>query len=168
MSLELVLIIILYTVPLYVANSFPVIVHGKIPLDLNAKIFKKPILGKGKTILGSLAGIIAGTLAGAVLLLVPGVKLIIPNYFSLAFALSFGAILGDCVKSFFKRRFGIESGQKWVLADQLDFIFGGIIMSLFVRLPEAWLVLLLLFATFFVHSGVNWIAYKLKLKKVPW
>jgi CDP-2,3-bis-(O-geranylgeranyl)-sn-glycerol synthase len=167
--LELLEIIFLYTVPLYIANSTPVIVHGKIPIDFGKNFFGKPILGKGKTFLGAFAGVLAGSAFGALIIQIfPFATSLIPNYFALAVFLSIGAILGDIVKSFFKRRFGIESGQKWVLADQLDFILGGIVLSLLVRVPEYWLVLLLLFATFFIHCGVNLIAYKLKLKKVPW
>jgi len=162
-------ILFLYVAPLYVANSSPVLAHGKIPLDLNKKIHGQPIFGKGKTIIGTIAGITAGTGVGAILyLLFPQVEQILPNYLQLAFLLALGAIAGDLVKSFFKRRFLIKSGEKWELADQLDFVFGGLVLSLFVRLPEWWLVLLLFFATFFIHKTVNWIAYKLKLKQVPW
>ena len=162
-------ILALYVIPLYIANSSPVLAHGKIPLDFNKKIHGQPIFGKGKTILGTLAGIIAGTGVGAIIYLIfPQVGQIIPNYLQLAFLLALGAIMGDLVKSFFKRRFLIKSGEKWELADQLDFVFGGLVFSLFVRLPEWWLVLLLFIATFFIHKIMNWVAYKLKLKQVPW
>ncbi|MFA6065022.1 MAG: CDP-2,3-bis-(O-geranylgeranyl)-sn-glycerol synthase [archaeon] len=167
--IELATIFLLYVFPLYIANATPIIVHGKTQLDLGLKIFGKPILGKGKTIIGTLAGITAGTLAGAIIALIfPYVLIVIPNYFGLALFLSTGAILGDITKSFFKRRFGIKSGQQWVLADQLDFIVGGLIVSTFFRIPEVWLVLVLLVATFFIHSASNYVAFKLKLKKVPW
>ena len=163
------LITFFYVAPLYIANSSPVIVHGKIPLDLNKKIFNEPIFGKGKTILGTIAGITIGTGTGTILyLLFPFVQTILPNYILLAFLLSLGAIMGDLTKSFFKRRFHIQSGQKWELADQLDFIIGGIVLSTIVRLPELWLVILLLVATFFIHKSFNYIAFKLKLKSVPW
>ena len=172
MELEIInalLITFFYVAPLYIANSSPVLVHGNIPLDLNKKIFGEPIFGKGKTILGTIAGITAGTGAGTIIyILFPIVQTILPNYILLAFLLSLGAILGDVTKSFFKRRFHIHSGEKWELADQLDFIIGGIVLSTIVRLPEIWLVVLLLVATFFIHKSFNYLAYKLKLKSVPW
>jgi len=169
MDLTLAIIFLLYIVPLYIANATPILIHGKMPLDLNKKLFGKPIFGKGKTIIGTISGIIAGTLAGALIaILFPYSLLLIPNYLELSFALAFGAILGDLAKSFFKRRFGIKSGEKWELADQLDFIVGGIIISAIIRIPEPGLVLVLLVATFFIHKGSNWVAHKLKLKKVPW
>ena len=160
---------LLYVIPLYIANSSPLLVHGKIPLDLNKKLFGEPILGKGKTILGTIAGITAGTGAGTIIyLLFPIAESYLPNYILLAFLLSTGAILGDITKSFFKRRFHIKSGERWELADQLDFVLGGLILSLFVRIPEYWLVVLLLIATFFIHKTSNYVAHKLKLKNVPW
>ncbi len=162
-------LILLYAIPLYVANSIPVVIHGKTPLDLNKKLWEKPLFGKGKTIIGTLAGITSGTLIAAILVLVsPHLLTLIPNYIELAFYLSLGAILGDLVKSFFKRRFGIKSGEKWDLADQLDFILGGLVLSCIVVLPAYWIVIVLLIATFFIHRFTNWLAYIWKLKKVPW
>jgi len=169
MLLDYVIVLLLYVIPLYVANATPIIINGKVPLDLNLKLFGKPIFGKGKTIRGTIAGILGGTIAGLIVSLVfPYSLILITNYYVLALFLSIGAIFGDIAKSFFKRRFDIPSGEKWVLADQLDFVIGGLILSVFIRIPELWLVLLLLIATFFIHSGSNFLAYKLKLKKVPW
>ena len=100
---------LLYVIPLYIANSSPLLVHGKIPLDLNKKLFGEPILGNGKTILWTIAVITAGTGAGTIIyLLFPIAESYLPNYILLAFLLSTGAILGDITKSFFKRRFHIK------------------------------------------------------------
>ncbi|MCX6804272.1 MAG: CDP-2,3-bis-(O-geranylgeranyl)-sn-glycerol synthase [Candidatus Diapherotrites archaeon] len=160
---------LLYLLPMYAANSIPVIVHGKTPLDFNFKLFGKPLFGKGKTIVGTFAGIIFGTIVGAVILLIfPYSISIIPEYLSLAFGLALGAIIGDLFKSFFKRRFGIKSGEKWDFADQLDFILGGLIISSVFRVPEWWIVIALVIMTFFIHSSTNWVAYSWQLKKVPW
>ncbi len=162
-------IIFLYIIPLYVSNSTPVLSKGRIPLDLNKKIGVNPILGKGKTIEGTLTGILCGIIAGLLItIFFPYSNVLVPNYLAVAILLSFGAIIGDLVKSFFKRRFGIKSGQRWVIADQLDFILGGLILSSFLVLPEIWLVVILLIATFFIHLWSNFFAHKLGLKKVPW
>jgi len=167
--LDLVILICLYVFPLYVANSIPVIVHGRTPLDFNKKLFGKPIFGNGKTIVGFLAGVTAGTLVGAVITLIfPYSLLIVPNYIELAFFLALGALVGDLTKSFAKRRFGINRGEKWVFMDQLDFIVGGLVFSFIARFPELWIVVILFVATFFIHLAANWIAFELGLKKVPW
>ena len=163
-------LLLLYAIPLYIANATPILFHGRTPLDLGIKVGKKPLLGKGKTILGTVSGIAAGTLAGVLIaIFFPLSVMLIPNYAWLGFALSLGAIAGDAAKSFFKRRFNIKRGEKWVVADQLDFIAGGLVLSaILARLPEWWLVILLFAATFFIHSGTNFVAYRLRLKKVPW
>jgi len=164
------IIFVLYLIPLYIANATPILIHGKTPIDFNKKLFGKPVFGKGKTIIGAASGIIAGAAAGAVIsIFVPFVIGVLPNYIFLAFMLGLGAILGDLTKSFFKRRYGIKSGEKWDFADQLDFVAGGIILSaIFARIPEWWVVIALLVATFFIHSATNFVAFRLKLKKVPW
>ncbi len=164
------IILVLYLIPLYIANATPILIHGKTPLDFNKKLFGKPIFGKGKTIIGAASGIIAGAAAGAVIsIFIPSVLEVLPNYIFLAFILGLGAILGDLVKSFFKRRYGIKSGEKWAVADQLDFVAGGIVLSaLLTRMPEWWVIIALLVATFFIHSATNFVAFRLKLKKVPW
>ena len=169
MLLDILALILMYVLPLYVANSAPVIVHGRTPLDLNRKLFGKPIFGKGKTLIGFLAGITSGTLVGGIVILIfPYSLTLVPNYIVLAFFLSLGALVGDLVKSFAKRRFGIKRGEKWVIWDQLDFILGGLLLSFVVRFPEPLIALTLFVATFFIHSGTNYLAFKAGLKKVPW
>jgi hypothetical protein len=48
-----------------------------------------------------------------------------------------------------------------------SFVLGGIVLSTIVRLPELWLVVLLLVATFFIHKSFNYLAFKLKLNAPP-
>ncbi len=172
MALEIIYfieLIVAYVVPLYFANAAPIIFHGKKPVDFGKKIGNKRILGDGKTILGALFGIVVGSFCGILIYLIfPEIQIISSNYILLAFLLSAGAILGDIVKSFFKRRVGIKSGEKWFLVDQLDFIIGGLVLSSFFRLPEIELIVFLFVVTVFVHTATNIAAFKLKLKKVPW
>ncbi|HRY63222.1 MAG TPA: CDP-archaeol synthase [Patescibacteria group bacterium] len=40
-----------------------------------------------------------------------------------------GAIIGDAIKSFFKRQFNIAPGYPWFPFDQLDFVVGGVLLS---------------------------------------
>lgn len=165
---EIFFLLLLYVFPMYFSNGAPLVLHGKVPLDFGKKLFGKRILGDGKTILGAFSGILIGTAGGAMAFFLIPYAAQIPNYFSFIVFLSIGAILGDIIKSFIKRRLGFERGAQWVLADQLDFIFGGLILSSLIRLPEIEIVLLLLVITLFMHSATNFIAYKIKLKNVPW
>jgi CDP-2,3-bis-(O-geranylgeranyl)-sn-glycerol synthase len=166
----IILILVAYVVPMYIANAAPILIHGKKPLDFNLKYKGKRLLGDGKSILGFLAGIICGSLAGMALgFAIPEFVLLFgTSYFLLVFLLAFGAMLGDIVESFVKRRLGKKRGERWLVFDQLDFIIGGLILSLLIRLPELWLVVILLVATIFIHIMTNMAAYKLGLKKVPW
>jgi len=88
------------------------------------------------------------------------------------------ALVGDFVKSYFKRLRKIERGGSWFPFDQLDFVVFGLLgMELAqgllphgwvqaVLFPWAWLILLL--ATPLLHLLVNRIGYWLGLKEVPW
>jgi len=162
------IIVLAYLIPLYVSNSSPLLFHGKIPLDLNLKFNKKRLLGDGKSILGTLVGIIFGTCAGMIYFFISPINLVIPNYFVLAFLLALGGVSGDIIESFFKRRIGIKRGEAWLGFDQTDFILGGLIMSLIFRIPEIEVVIFILILTLFAHPFSNWVAFKIKLKKVPW
>ncbi|KAA0006124.1 MAG: CDP-archaeol synthase, partial [Thermoplasmata archaeon] len=44
----------------------------------------------------------------------------------------FGALLGDIVESFFKRRVGKERGEDWIPFDQVDFLIGALILCYIV------------------------------------
>jgi CDP-2,3-bis-(O-geranylgeranyl)-sn-glycerol synthase len=166
---ELLIVFFVYLIPMYITNATPILIHGKQPLDFRKKFRGRRILGKGKTIVGTFAGITAGFLVGILFgILIPNVFQLIPNYFYLVFILSVGAIFGDLVESFCKRQMNIKSGGKLFFWDQLDFIIGGLILSLIIRIPEIEIVIVLSFITIFIHGFTNLVAFKAKLKKVPW
>ena len=88
--------------------------------------------------------------------------------------LATGALLGDIVKSFFKRRFGRERGAKWPVADQYDLVTGAFFLLLVfdsgwlfgeVTLPAVFFILIL---TPILHRAVNIIGFVIKVKEVPW
>jgi CDP-2,3-bis-(O-geranylgeranyl)-sn-glycerol synthase len=94
--------------------------------------------------------------------------------------LGFAALVGDAVKSYFKRRRGKEGGAPWVPFDQLDFVVFGLAAAFLAAplLADGWVMAALLddwvvIATLVVltpglHFLVNVIGYALKLKDVPW
>ena len=90
------------------------------------------------------------------------------------FALSFGALVGDMVESFLKRRLGRRRGEPWPVADQIDFLLGALLFSFIIS--REWFmsnftpyrILFLLIFTPLIHLATNLLAYVLKLKKVPW
>lgn len=183
--------------PAYVANMAPVLVAKLLPkwdapIDggRNARDGKR-VLGPGKTWRGLAGGAVAGALV-AVLLSSIAFGVFADDDFGRAagspvwaVALFGGlvgamALVGDAVKSYFKRRRGKERGQPWVPFDQLDFVVFGLLAVAagsplladgWVRhaFLDDWLVLAtIVVLTPGLHFLVNVIGYWLKLKDVPW
>lgn len=157
-------------VPIFAAN-IPIIKKFSYPVDCYKSIGGIRILGNNKTIRGFITGILFG-------ILVAYLQSVIPfpiendvfktyNPFLLGLLLSSGALVGDGVKSFFKRRIGIKSGRSWLLADQLDYIFGAIIFTLPVLQLHWYLYIFVIIEWFFIHILSTYIGYKIKLKKSP-
>jgi len=160
--------------PAYVANASAVLFKGKIPIDFGKTWRGKPIFGKGKTWRGLAGGVAAGMMVGLLM------NLAYPSFgdgmeaFLVLFCLSFGALAGDLIKSFIKRRIGKERGEKWLIADQIDFLLGSFLFSFlftrdwFLTNFKIYHIIFLLIFTPLIHLATNILAYVLKLKKVPW
>ncbi len=99
-----------------------------------------------------------------------------PVAFVRATVLSVGALLGDLIGSFIKRRLGMKRGQSAIGMDQLGFVITGFFL---VWLFYPWVttisfdlfllyVVFLIPVSFIVHVSANVVAYLLRLKDVPW
>jgi len=77
-------------------------------------------------------------------------------------------MIGDLIGSFTKRRIGIKSGDPAPLLDQLTFIFGAIILSSFFVNYNFMEIISIIIITPPTHFLTNYLAYRLKIKKVPW
>ena len=171
-----------FMLPAYFANMAPVFatkIFGNkfsYPLDFNKTYKGKEILGKNKTWRGLIAGVVIGILIVYLqkylnqigffknLSLIDYTRINILLY---GFLFGFGVILGDAVKSFFKRRANLKPGDKWFPWDELDFL-GGLILISFVYMP-AWLVIfLIVIISPLLPIITNWLGFKLKIKKVAW
>src|SRR3989338_4124202 len=104
MVLLLVLQSLWFIAPSYAANGCPPVLRGRIPLDNGRKIAGKRIFGDGKTLEGTVGGILFGTLVGLVQVYA---QPYLPQYLKLpvmtvelAVLLSIGAFLGDLAGSF--------------------------------------------------------------------
>ncbi len=145
--------------PAYLANATPVLLGGGGPLD-GGRTWRdgEPILGDHKTVRGTLSGIAAGILTG--LLQQAPLRGVL---------LAVGAISGDLIVSFIKRRLKLKPGALFPLADQMDFIvFAVILLSLFQPLPTWDRIIAILVATLPIHYLTNVLAWLLKLKSNPW
>ena len=90
------------------------------------------------------------------------------NIFLFGSLISFGAVLGDLLFSFLKRRLKMKPGQRWLPFDQTDYIIGAfLILTPFLKVsPLIWLTIFAL--TFFLHLLVNRIGYQLKICENKW
>ncbi len=167
------LAMIAFLLPCYFANAAPVILGGGARMDFDIKLGDGgDLLGKTKTIRGFLGGVGIGiVVAGIISVLFP--MLIFGDQKTLFLSgvlLSIGALVGDAVGSFIKRRMGIESGKPLILVDQLDFIAGALVFAYPVANSVYTLesIIFMVALTYVLHVISNAAANKVGLKKVPW
>ena len=84
----------------------------------------------------------------------------------IGFLLGFGALLGDALGSFIKRRMGIGRGKPAPILDQLDFIIVALILVSLVVELNLLCVVLAIILTLFIHLIANTGAYLLGMKDV--
>lgn len=147
------------------------------PVDFGLRFKGKPVLGTHKTLRGIITGTLAGTLVfflqtkayanfGWAVNISDGVDYSQATLW-LGVLLSFGALLGDMVKSFAKRQFNVASGKSWFPFDQLDYIFGGLLLSSVVVTLSHSQSFLIIIVWFALHLISSYVGYLLELKKDP-
>lgn len=155
-----------FILPAYVANATPVILGGGAPIDGGHKFIDgRPIFGPGKTIRGFAAGLTAGTVFGVLQGMAVGQIYI---HAVIGFLLAVGALIGDLLGSFFKRRLNIQQGASAPVLDQLGFVVIAMVFASSVALPSWEVVLTILIITPPIHLATNFLGYKLGLKSRPY
>ncbi len=175
--------------PVYAANGLATIPRGRgPPMDLGRTWPRdgRRVLGPSKTWsgfwFGTLVAMLIALLEAHLILIAPPSLAIVPRYgptvaaaIPVALWLPAGAMLGDALGSFVKRRLGRPSGARVPLLDQLPFAllpvgvglvaFPAVFRPVFASLPGLfWLVAL----TLGLHVLFNYVGYWVGLKKVPW
>jgi len=154
---------LLFICPSYVANAAPLVFGGGRPLDADRKFWDgRPIFGSHKTVRGFFAGIIAGSLVGL------AESVIDPRLALGGFAISLGAVLGDLLGAFVKRRLGMKPGRLFPVVDQLDFVLGALITSYPLFPMNPFSILIVVVVTPPIHLGTNLGAYLLGMKRTYW
>ena len=158
-----------YIFPAYCANGAPVIFGGGKPIDLGRTFLDgKPLFGSHKTIRGFIAGLAIGTLVGWLQeFYAPKIGLPEGNTL-LGFILSLGALMGDLLGSFLKRRLNLKPGAALPISDQIDFVLVALLFSLLIRPPTFTDALIIVILTGPIHLLINIAAYLLGLKETPW
>ncbi len=148
-------------------NKAPGLKHFNTPVDFGKSWHGKRILGDNKTWRGIIGGTLMGALAGVVVYKFYNLPFD-TNHALLGGLLGLGAIAGDTVKSFFKRRLGKESGDSWLFFDQADYVVGGLVVSsLLVRLKSWWQVGAILLLWTLMSLLFSYLGYLIKLKDKP-
>ncbi|VVB66474.1 CDP-archaeol synthase [Candidatus Gugararchaeum adminiculabundum] len=169
------LMLIVFVFPSWIANAVPVIFGGGTPMDFGRK-FKDDtrILGDGKTWRGFLAGVLGGAVMGVIAAYVcPSQWNIYANresYYISGVLMGIGAMIGDSLGSFIKRRMRVDQGRPIVLLDQLTFLYVAIAFSI-AAVPfnlDWFAVLFLTVVTYAIHAFFNFLSHQIGLKKVPW
>jgi CDP-2,3-bis-(O-geranylgeranyl)-sn-glycerol synthase len=128
------------------------------------------LFGNHKTVVGFALGVTAGVLAAWVQSRIAWSRsLLTPsNWLAIGVASGLGAMAGDSMKSFFKRRAGIPPGESWIPADQLDFVVGALVLMLpLIRLGLAD-VAIILAITFVGDIVVNQLSFLLGIRSTRW
>lgn len=182
--MTLIIIKTLYLLlPAYLANMTPPIFNtlGWLnflakPIDGGKKLGNDYLFGPHKTWRGLVVAVLSG-------IVVAGLQSWLYNnwYFNeislidyqrnwLIFGLcaGSGAILGDLIKSFFKRRLHIVAGDAWPIFDQLDFILGFFLATFWLIKFDLKIFIISILLTLILHPLTNFLAYFLKIKKVWW
>lgn len=124
------------------------------------------VFGDSKSWEGFLFGIALGTVVAGLQYVIHNESLLIFR----GFVLSVGALIGDCIGAFVKRRLGIPPGKPAPLLDQLSFLIVAIAFTSALNLCtlNTCQLFILVFLTPLLHVLTNVIAYLLGLKSVPW
>lgn len=161
---EILLAIVIY-LPAFVANGSAPFVKKGHPVDFNKTMRdKRRIFGDGKTFEGLIVALTFGTIVGVIIARFLG------NYWILiSFIESLMAMIGDMIGAFIKRRLNIPRGGRALGLDQLDFVLcstlGLEILGVRVTLLQFLFIIVFAFA---MHVFTNNVAYRLKIKSVPW
>ena len=168
---------LIYILPAYVTNAAACIFGGGKPLD-SGKLFMdgRRIIGNGVTYRGTFFGLLCGVIAAILEGIFFNLNIVgnIAFYYHIfewacvGLLLSLGALFGDMLGSFIKRRLGFTQGRPAPLLDQLGFVLFAILFA-YPFAPIPWnMIILLLIITPLVHLFSNILAYLLGIKKVWW
>jgi CDP-2,3-bis-(O-geranylgeranyl)-sn-glycerol synthase len=166
--------------PAYIPNNCAALFGGGTPLDFGRNFPDgRRALGDGKTFRGTIAGTTCGILIGLLLnQLAPFCGL--PTFGAgleqvpILVGLSFGAMLGDIVAAFFKRRLGLKRGAPLFVIDQLDFVIGSWLLTMTLAPEWFWqnfavtIMIIVLIITPILHRVTNIIGYRIGAKREPW
>ncbi|MDB5167150.1 MAG: CDP-diglyceride synthetase [Candidatus Saccharibacteria bacterium] len=180
-----ILFAIWFLFPAAISNAIPVFTAAipflkkfNAPIDAGKIWHGHRLLGPHKTWRGIISGIIVATLLLWVQQLLfdnfewahyaaDGVNYTTLPTLILGPLFAIGALGGDAIESFFKRQKNIRSGKAWIPFDQLDYIIGSVIVTLFFVILSPLQYVWIFVVWFLGHLLASYIGYTLGLKEDP-
>ena len=184
MTPQFILSCIYFFLPAYFTNMTPPLLKRTglfnflaKPVDFGKKIGQNPILGGHKSWRGVIFGLIAGILIAGLqywFYQFPFIqKISLVDYRQInvlffGFLISTGAIFGDLLFAFIKRRLKMAPGARFLPFDLTNYVIGAFIfLEPFLKLSYfIWLTIFVL--TFFLHRIVNHMGYWMGLHRNKW
>jgi len=184
MNFQFILSCLYFFLPAYFANMTPPLIRKAglfnfldKPVDFGRKFKGEAILGKNKSWRGVIFGSIIGILVAGLQLWLYQFSFIKEisffdyseiNILAFGFLISAGAVFGDLLSAFIKRRLKMEPGQRFIPFDQTNYVIGAaLFLTPFLKINILiWITIFLL--TFFLHLIINRIGYHLGLHKNKW
>lgn len=179
-----ILMSLVFFLPAFAANPAAVLTGGGTKMDfgLNFRDGRR-ILGDGKSWRGFILGSLSGSVFGFVIFIPLAYYSIIPGSFPgnlpsawfISLSLGFGALSGDAIGSFVKRRLNMGRGHNAGLLDQWPFVLTAFLFLYLVN--SAFFmkyygnvigILTILIVTPPLHRAINIIGYRMRKKEVPW
>lgn len=174
--MEFIFNALIFFLPAGLANMAPVFAvyipglkSWRTPMDFGLSWRGLRLFGDNKTWRGLAFGTLVGGLTNIILhdLIISSPEDNLWYVFAAGCALGCGALVGDAIESFFKRRRGLKPGDSWFPCDQLDYIIGGLIF-VYPLVPVPPLLMLAIAVIYFgLHLITSYIGYLLGLKPQP-
>lgn len=171
MKCMVTLIQLLYLmIPAYVANMAPPVLAKyspwNAPMDFGFSLGGIRIFGDHKTWAGFVVGVLAALIVGTFMS---------HTYWPFEFSgitwsvlVGIGALAGDAIKSFFKRRVGVKPGSPWIPFDQIDYTVGAFTLGSIVFFPGGAYAGIIVIISAVGHVIINHIGYYLGVREVKW
>lgn len=162
-------------IPALVAKVFP---YFNYPLDFGRTLKGKRILGDHKTVRGFLLGplfaqgvylwqksYLVDNLPSFSWMGGSSLSLYLNLPIGFGFLIGFGALFGDAIRSFFKRRIGLPPGEPWFPFDQIDWVLGASVFASFFIVfdPKVFAEIILLGLV--THVVMRALSYFLRIEK---
>jgi CDP-2,3-bis-(O-geranylgeranyl)-sn-glycerol synthase len=161
-----VLELLYFLAPAYAANMAP-------PFTRYWRGWNRPLsrrwFGAHKTVAGFAAGVVTAVIVAFIQSRIGWSPVpVAGTWLAVGLRFGIGAMAGDTVKSFFKRRLGIAPGAPWVPLDQLDFVAGALIAVGPIAQLSWRDVAIVAGVSFAGDVVVNHLAYALGIRTTRW